>query len=237
MNDEVRRRLAELEQRHRLPHRAQAQLSAILDLLAADQQAPTSIRDPQHAVDAHIADSLVGLEVDGLRDAKRVADLGSGAGFPGLPLAAALPASRFSLVESQSRKCAFLHRLLASAGLANVEIVNVRAEEWPVGAGAHDAVVARAIAPAAVVQEYAAPLLRSGGVLVDWRGRRDRREEHAALIAAAALGLERAEIRHVQPFARAREHHLHVYLKVAPTPERFPRRPGVARKRPLGDAS
>jgi 16S rRNA (guanine527-N7)-methyltransferase len=84
------------------------------------------------------------------------------------------------------------------------------------------------------VLEYAAPLLRVGGSLVDWRGALGRREEEAAARAAAELGLRRVDVRRVEPFAGAREHHLHVYLKLHETPARFPRRAGIARKRPLG---
>ncbi len=98
----------------------------------------------------------------------------------------------------------------------------------------NDAVVARALAAQPVVLEYAAPLLRLGGTLVDWRGAREPEEERAALAAAAELGLRRAEVLQVEPFAGARNHHLHLYLKVRDTPERFPRRAGMARKRPLG---
>jgi 16S rRNA (guanine527-N7)-methyltransferase len=75
--------------------------------------------------------------------------------------------------------------------------------------------------------------LRTGGTLVDWRGRRNFKEEAGCLGAADELGLERAEIRHVTPFEGAREHNLHLYLKVRETPARFPRRPGIARKNPL----
>jgi 16S rRNA (guanine527-N7)-methyltransferase len=72
---------------------------------------------------------------------------------------------------------------------------------------------------------------------VDWRGRRSREEEEAARSAAAQLGLELLEIRRVAPFEGARERHLHVFAKVGETPARFPRRPGVARKRPLASAA
>jgi 16S rRNA (guanine527-N7)-methyltransferase len=95
-------------------------------------------------------------------------------------------------------------------------------------------VVARALGSQPLVLEYAAPLLRVGGSLVDWRGRRDPREEARALAAAGELGMERAEVRRVTPFAGVRDRHLHVFVKTAPTPPRFPRRPGAARKRPLG---
>jgi 16S rRNA (guanine527-N7)-methyltransferase len=85
-----------------------------------------------------------------------------------------------------------------------------------------------------VVLEYAAPLLRLGGRLVDWRGRRAVAEEEAAMLAARELGLRREEVRRVQPFPASRDHHLHVFVKVAQTPTRFPRRAGMAHKRPLG---
>ena len=210
-----------------------AQLEALLSLLGGDD-APTTVREPERAADVHLADSLVALELEVVRRAARVADLGSGAGFPGLPLAVALPAAEFSLVESQSRKCRFLERALAGARIGNARAVCARAEEWREGFGLHDVVLARALAPPAVVLEYAAPLLCSGGVMVDWRGRRDAAEERSAARAAAELGLRRLEIRHVAPYAQASDHHLHLYTKVAPTPARFPRRAGIARKRPLG---
>jgi 16S rRNA (guanine527-N7)-methyltransferase len=89
------------------------------------------------------------------------------------------------------------------------------------------------VAAQPVVLEYAAPLLRLGGALVDWRGRRDPEEERSAAIAAELLGLRLESIQRVHPYEGVRDHHLHVYLKVEETPERFPRRAGMARKKPL----
>ena len=82
--------------------------------------------------------------------------------------------------------------------------------------------------------EYAAPLLREGGVLVAWKGARSEEEERAGARAAERLGMGAGEVRRVVPFAGARNRHLHVFRKEAPTPDGFPRRPGMARKRPLG---
>jgi 16S rRNA (guanine527-N7)-methyltransferase len=209
------------------------QLAQILSALALDELAPTSVREPAQAVDVHLADSLVALELEKVREARRIADIGAGAGFPGLPLAVALPDSQVRLVESQARKCAFVERVEGAAGIENAEAVCARVEEWPEGIGVHDVVLARAVAPQQIVLEYAAPLLQLGGTLVDWRGQRDPVEERSALDAGAILGLERESLRRVDPYEAARDHHLHVWVKTRETPDRFPRRVGMARKKPL----
>lgn len=225
--------LSGLAARHGLSREQADQLKSILTALVADELAPTTVREPVHAIDVHLADSLVALELEAVREAGLIADIGAGAGFPGLPLAVALPGARIRLVESQARKCGFIERVAADSGIANVEVVCARAEQWPDGLRANDLVVARAVASQPVVLEYAAPLLRLGGVLVDWRGRRDPEKERAAAAAAAQLGLRAESIRRVEPYEGVRDHHLHVYLKVEETPERFPRRAGMAIKRPL----
>jgi 16S rRNA (guanine527-N7)-methyltransferase len=209
-------------------------LAAVLAELERDEHAPTAVRDAEQAAKVHVADALVALDVDGLRASRTVADLGAGAGFPGLAIAVALPDVELRLVESQRRKCKFMRSLAGAASIANATVVCARAEEWDDGIGANDAVLARALAPQPVVLEYAAPLLRLGGTLIDWRGRRNEGEERAAAGAAQTLGLRPAEVRQVEPFAGATDRHLHVFVKERETPDRFPRRAGIARKRPLG---
>lgn len=226
-------KLVGLVQRYGLSEGQRTQLETILLAVAADERSPTTVRDPWLAADVHIADSLAALEVDALPRAERIADLGAGAGFPGLALAVALPKGEFRLIESQARKCAFIERLLAQAGVANAQVVCARVEQWEMGQGVNDVVLARAVAAPAVVIEYAAPLLRVGGALIDWRGRREAETERSGLNAARQLGMDLDEIRHVKPYEGARDHHLHVYLKVRETPGGFPRRAGMARKRPL----
>jgi 16S rRNA (guanine527-N7)-methyltransferase len=229
-------RLAALAQRHGLGPDAVTQLKLLLELVTMDPLAPTTVRSPARAFDDHLADSLVALELEAVHDRSHVADLGSGAGFPGLPLAIALTGARFTLVESNARKCAFIERAIEVCEVANATVVNARAEAWPEGIAACDLVLARALAPLAVVAEYGAPLLREGGALVIWRGRRDAEDEAAGTRAATELGLQAHAPRHVRPYAGALNRHLQLMFKIAPTPERFPRRPGVARKRPLGSA-
>jgi len=227
-------RLQQLADQYGLAGRQPDQLAALLGILQRDEHAPTAVRDPARAVDVHLADSLVALELEAVRTARVIADLGAGAGFPGLALAVALPASEVRLVESQARKCAFVAEAIAEAGLENARVVRARVEDWRSGIGQHDPDLARARPPQPVVLEYAAPLLRLGGTLVDWRGRRVEADEAAASHAAQELGMRSVEVRSVEPFAGAREHHLHVFVKDEETPERFPRRAGIARKRPLG---
>jgi 16S rRNA (guanine527-N7)-methyltransferase len=223
-----------LAQRHGLREPAVAQLQRVLAHMAQDETAPTTAREERNALDVHVADSLVALELAAVRRARRIADLGAGAGFPGTALAAALSGARVALVESASRKCEYLGRMLAAAGISNATVVHARVEEWREGIGAHDLVVARAVASLPVICEYAAPLLEVGGSLVAWKGKRDSGEELFGQRAAQQLGLVPREVVRVAPFAGAQHRHLHVYEKTEPTPERFPRRPGRAASRPLG---
>jgi 16S rRNA (guanine527-N7)-methyltransferase len=206
----------------------------LLEALAAEPDPHTTVSSPAEAMDVHVADSLSGLEVEELARARTIADLGAGAGFPGLVLAIALPRARVDLIESAGRKTAVIARLMQAARIENATPVTARAEEWAALPRAYDAVVARAVAALPVLVEYAAPLLREGGVLVAWKGARSADEEAAGERAAAEVGLARERVLKVEPFAGARDRHLHMYRKIAPTPGRFPRRPGMAAKRPLG---
>jgi 16S rRNA (guanine527-N7)-methyltransferase len=226
--------VAALARRYGLYEAAVVQLETLLGLLIGDPRAPTAVRDPLRALDDHLADALVALDLDRVRAAPVVADLGSGVGVPGLPLAIALPATHFFLVESGARKCAFLRRAVAACGIANGEVVHARAESWTAGLGRCDLVTARALAPLPVVVEYAAPLLRNGGSLLVWRGRRELEAEAAGARAAAELGLEPGDPMPVHPYAGAEHRYLHLMLKVKDTPPGFPRREGMASKRPLG---
>jgi 16S rRNA (guanine527-N7)-methyltransferase len=230
----TRSRLEQLAGQYGIEQGGVQQLEDLLGVVAADEQAPTAVRDPARAVDVHVADSLTALDLPIVRAARDIVDIGAGAGFPGLPLAVAMPVARMRLLDSSARTCNFLRRAIRVARVSGAEVVHRRAEAWPEGQGAHDLALVRALGPLPVVLEYAAPLLRiSGGALV-WRGARNAGEERAGAAAARILGLELIEIRRTHPFPGARAHHLHLYLKVDATPARFPRRAGVAAKRPLG---
>jgi 16S rRNA (guanine527-N7)-methyltransferase len=217
------------------PTAAEPALEALIELLA-DPRAPISASSVRRAREVHIADSLSGLEVQSLSDAARVADLGSGAGLPGLVLAACLPTTRFDLVESVGRKCDFLREAIERMGLENASVVCERSEEWAGGEGreAYGAVTARAVGSLATLAELASPLLVEGGVLAAWKGTRSKVEEAEVARAASNLAIEPLEIRSVRPYAASRDRHIHLLRKNGPTPNGLPRRTGMAAKRPFG---
>jgi 16S rRNA (guanine527-N7)-methyltransferase len=230
---EVANRLTELADRYGLRASAADKLALLLDLVAEEPSSITTVRDPAHGVDVHVADSLVALELPEVRDARRIADLGSGGGFPGLALAIALPEASVTLVESVGRKVAFMRKAIERLGIPNAEAIQARAEAWPAGLGAHDLATARALGPLPVLVEYAAPLLAVGGSLVAWKGARDVSEEVDGDAAATALGMGELQVRPVAPFPAARYRHLYLSSKVSSTPPGYPRRAGMARKRPF----
>jgi len=230
---DVSSRLAALVDRYALLDGATEQLALLLELVEAEPSAITTVRDPREGADVHVADSLVALELSEVREARRIADLGSGGGFPGLVLAIALPQATVTLVESVGRKVAFMNGAIERLALGNVQAIQARAEEWPAGITAHDLVTARALAPLPVLVEYAAPLLELGGSLVAWKGVRDGKEEADGQAAAAALGMTELRYEAVKPFATARDRNLYLGSKVRSTPARYPRRAGMARKRPI----
>jgi 16S rRNA (guanine527-N7)-methyltransferase len=210
-------------------------LATVLALLAAERASVSSVVD-ERAWKVHVADSLTGLELPELREAARIADVGAGAGFPGLVLAVALPDSRVDLVESVGRKCEFMRGAIEGAGIANATVVQARSEDWAAGEGreAYDAVTARAVGRLSTLAELASPLLRENGVLVAWKGRRDPEEESQLERAAAELGMRPEQILDVGDRAGSQHRHLHLVRKTGPTPPNLPRRAGMAKKRPKG---
>jgi len=219
-----------------IPDAAEPALEKLVRLLR-EPLAPVAASTAPRVADVHIADSLSGLELEPVRSARRIADLGSGAGLPGLVLAAALPGARVDLVESVARKCAFLRHAIEQMGLLNAAVVCGRSEDWAASEGreSYDVVTARAVGRLATLAELASPLLRDGGSLVAWKGSRDADEEAEVARAADRLAMEPLEIRSVQPYPGSCGRHIHLLRKNGPTPNELPRRAGVAAKRPFGN--
>jgi 16S rRNA (guanine527-N7)-methyltransferase len=218
-----------------LPSQREA-LETVLDLLAQERASVSSVTDPERAWRVHVEDSLTGLEVSELAQARRIADIGSGAGFPGLALAVALPGSHVDLIESVGRKCEFMRRAIEVAAISNATVVNARSEELASGEKreTYDAVTARAVGRLSTLAELASPLLRDGGVLIAWKGKRDPDEEQQLERAADQLAMHPEQILDVGDRAGSKHRHLHVLRKLGPTPKHLPRRSGMAKKRPRG---
>lgn len=218
-----------------LSEAARGQLETVLALLAEERASVSSVVD-ERAWRVHVLDSLTGLEVPELRAARRIADVGAGAGFPGLALAAALPEAQIDLIESVGRKCEFMRGAIAAAGIANATVLHMRSEDWAAAEGreAYDAVSARAVGRLSTLAELASPLLKPNGVLVAWKGRRDEGEERQLANAAEALAMRPEQILDVGDRAGSEHRHLHVIRKTGPTPPNLPRNPGIAKKRPKG---
>jgi 16S rRNA (guanine527-N7)-methyltransferase len=219
-----------------LDPQARATLQKVLDLLAVERASVSSVTDPSAAWNVHVQDSLSGLEVPELKAATKVADIGSGAGFPGLVLAVSLPAARVDLIESVERKCKFIRTAIAIGEIANASVIHARSEEIASSPRreTYDVVTARAVGRLSTLAELASPLLRKNGVLIAWKGRRDPDEEAQLSRAAAGLAVQPEQVLHVGPYAGSKNRHLHVIRKIGSTPRDLPRRAGMAKKRPRG---
>ncbi|GAB4322345.1 MAG: 16S rRNA (guanine(527)-N(7))-methyltransferase RsmG [Dehalococcoidia bacterium] len=167
-------------------------------------------------------------------DFDRVADVGSGGGWPGLVIAAVDPGLRVDLIEPRKKRATLLLSMAEALGLANVHVHAVRAEEAGRGdlRDAASAVTARAVAPLPTLLEYVAPLVRPGGLVALPRGSSAASDVDAAAPSARILGLTFDGLRPMRP-AVSHTAIVALYTKVAPTPERYPRRPGIPEKRPL----
>jgi 16S rRNA (guanine527-N7)-methyltransferase len=193
--------------------------TALLDRwLEAVLQTPglTALRDPVEARRALLDDALRAVPLVA-GETGPVVDVGSGGGTPGIPLAAALPDRKVTLLEAERRKCDFLEQW--TPALRNLRVVWGRAEEQPVEG--YGVAVAKALAHPPTAAEWCLPLVREGGVAVLWVGPTAEHDRVSTVAERLAARVEQADAG------------LLVLRKVAPTPPGFPRRTGVARKRPL----
>ena len=199
----------------------------------------TAVTDPEGVYVRHFLDSLSCLKAipsSELATGACVIDVGSGAGFPGLPLKIVCPALRLTLAEATRKKVRFLEHLVSTMGLEDVVVLHERAEELGRAAGhreQYDWALARAVAEMPVLAEYLLPLVRVGGAVLAPKGERAAAEVQEATVAIRTLGGRVRRLIPVELRGLAETRYLVVVDKTAATSDRYPRRTGVPSKRPL----
>ena len=198
----------------------------------------TAVTEESEMIDKHYVDSLSALAVPGLIPAKgRLIDVGTGAGFPGLPLALACPNLRVTLMDAQQKRLNFLQAVIDDLGVRNVTLVHARAEDgaqFPQHREKYDVAVARAVASLSVLSEYLLPFVRVGGKAVCWKGPALMEELPQGRKAAYLLGGKVQEPISITFPGRDWQHLLLPVQKVAKTARQYPRKAGTPGKSPLG---
>lgn len=199
----------------------------------------TAITDWNGVLIRHFLDSLSCLKAVPAADLEggaRVVDVGTGAGYPGIPLKIVCPGMRLTLLEATRKKVGFLEHLIGELGLEQVEAIHARSEQLgqdPMYREQYDWAIARAVAKMSTLAEYLLPLARVGGAVLAQKGEDATAEVHEADKAISALGGRVRQLVPVELRGLAETRYLVVVDKVAPSPEKYPRRPGMPKKRPL----
>ena len=196
----------------------------------------TTITDPQEFVVKHFIDSIICTDYPEYEDAGKIIDVGTGAGFPGVPLAIVSPEKEFILMDSLNKRLKIIDELCREAGIANVTTIHARAEELAKNKAhreQYDLCVSRAVANMAVLAEYCLPFIKLGGFLLAYKGPDAENEVIDAAHALSLLGGHVEEIRDGNLKEFGIDHKIVVIKKVKNTPSKFPRKAGTPAKEPL----
>ena len=222
-------------------HLTGRQVAALLifenELLAWNQKFNlTAIRDSEGIRIKHFLDSFSCVLAWKENPPMRLIDVGTGAGFPGIPLKILYPSMQLTLVESVGKKASFCRHAVGVLKLDRVEVITGRAEELgqlPAQRESYDWAVARAVAALPVLAEYLLPLVRVGGKMLAQKGHSGPVEAHNAEPALKLLGGQIRQLISVTLPGVAEERYLVVVDKLAATPPQYPRKPGFPAKKPL----
>jgi len=201
----------------------------------------TSITDFRQVQIRHFLDSLtvtLAFKQPMVGEGLRLIDVGTGAGFPGLPVRIVLPGIKLVLLEATGKKAAFLHHVKQMLGLDDIEILVGRAEEVAHKARYReqfDIVLSRAVAPLATLAELTLPFCTIGGSFIAQKKRVSELEVGQATKAVSILGGSQPRVKRIELEELSDERYLVIVDKIAPTPEQYPRRPGIPAKRPIAD--
>lgn len=196
----------------------------------------TAVRDREGIQIKHFLDSLSCIKVWGNQAPARLIDIGTGAGFPGLPIKILYPRMQVTLVESVGKKADFCRHIVKTLGLEKVEVIQCRAEEIGQMAGhreQYDFAVARAVANLSILVEYLLPLVKIGGAMIAQKGENGPIEAHAVDKSTRLLGGHIHQMKEIHLPGVTETRYLIVVNKVAATPDKYPRRVGIPPKNPL----
>ncbi len=235
--DTLAHRAQELFHVHITPRQLAALMTYERELLAWNQKFNlTAIRDAESIRTKHFLDSFSCVLAWGEGPPRRLIDVGTGAGFPGLPLKIIYPGMKLTLVESVGKKANFCQHIVRTLGLDNVDVLQSRAEQvgcTPEHREQHDWAVARAVANMNVLSEYLLPLVKVGGTVLAQKGESGPAEVQSAEKAIELLGGKLRQVIPVSLPGVVDDRFLLLIDKVAGTPPRYPRKPGVPAKHPL----
>ena len=196
----------------------------------------TNITDPAEFRIKHIADSLVCVDFPEFEDAETVIDVGTGGGFPGIPLAVSAPEKHFVLLDSLKKRLKIIDELAGELGIGNIETVHNRAEDAAKSKEhreKYDLCVSRAVSNLATLAEYCLPFIRVGGYLLAYKGPGAEEEVKEAAKALKILGGSLVDIRETSMEEYGLDHRILVIKKVRNTPKTYPRKAGTPLKEPL----